>query len=63
MNLLEKNSSLKAITVSALVLLLTASVIAPIASAAVLRPLTYGVFWSGSGVIESDRFDFMNADG
>ncbi len=63
MNLMEKNSSLKAITVSALVLLLMASVIAPIASAAVLKPLTYGVFWSGSGVIEKDRFDFMNADG
>jgi len=45
------------------VLLLVFSIATPLVSAAVLKPFTYTPLTNTAGVIEKDRYDFMNADG
>ncbi|MEM2368598.1 MAG: hypothetical protein QXQ50_10240, partial [Candidatus Bathyarchaeia archaeon] len=55
--------SLGKLMVTFLSLTLALSVLVPLASAAVLSEFDYGPFMDVNGVIEADRYDFMNADG
>ncbi|MEM2367234.1 MAG: hypothetical protein QXQ50_03255, partial [Candidatus Bathyarchaeia archaeon] len=57
------NVEKRLLSIAVLVSLLALSMFASLASAAVVSSRSYAPFTDVSGVIEKDRYDFMNADG